>query len=367
MAMPTTVNGTNNSETLDASDGVTNGSEDIYGHAGNDTILGLGGDDHINGGEGADHIDGGAGEDTAYYHFSKTGVTVSLLNGAGIGGEAEGDTLVNVENLIGSEYDDILVGNDGRNEFYGGKGHDILKGGGGDDDLHGEFGNDTLKGGGGADNLWGGAGIDTAAYDTAEHGVFVSLGSGTSRPHDAYVLARDIDADRLYDIEDVIGSEHDDVVWGDHGANTLAGLGGNDELKGGGGADILRGGNGHDDIIGGAGRDVMFGDAGADTFVWKSADETGLTNATADIVRDFNRAQGDRIDLSMIDADVYGSGNQAFTFIGTGAFSGTPGEVRYYHSGGSTFIAMQTGTSTDVEGVIRLDGIHTPEANWFVL
>ena len=49
------------------------------------------------------------------------------------------------------------------------------------------------------------------------------------------------------------------------------------------------------------------------------------------------------------------------------AFSGTPGEVRYYHADGNTFIEMQTGTSADVEGVIRLNGIHAPEASWFVL
>ena len=62
-----------------------------------------------------------------------------------------------------------------------------------------------------------------------------------------------------------------------------------------------------------------------------STGETGLTAATADVVADFNRAEGDRIDLSAIDADVYAAGNQAFTFIGTAAFSGTPGEIRYYH------------------------------------
>ena len=85
------------------------------------------------------------------------------------------------------------------------------------------------------------------------------------------------------------------------------------------------------------------------------------------MVWDFNRIQGDLIDLNAIDADVYTPGNQDFTFIGTAAFSGTPGEVRYYHSGGSTYIEMQTGTSVDVEGVIRLDGIYAPTASWFDL
>ena len=71
--------------------------------------------------------------------------------------------------------------------------------------------------------------------------------------------------------------------------------------------------------------------------------------------------------MSAIDADVYAAGNQAFTFVGTGAFSGRPGEIRFYHSGGNTYIEMQIGTSVDIEGVIRLDGVHTPQADWFLL
>jgi serralysin len=102
-------------------------------------------------------------------------------------------------------------------------------------------------------------------------------------------------------------------------------------------------------------------------FVWGSTSHTGATATTADVVADFNRGQGDRVDLSGIDANIVASGNQAFTFIGTAAFSGAPGQLRYVHSGGNTFIEMQTGTSADVEGVIRLNGIHTPDASWFVL
>src|SRR5215211_4781612 len=75
----------------------------------------------------------------------------------------------------------------------------------------------------------------------------------------------------------------------------------------------------------------------------------------------------DAIDLSQIDSNVYASGNQAFNFIGTAAFSGKPGEVRYYHSGSNTYIEMQTGASVDIEGAIRLDGIHTPNVTWFSL
>jgi serralysin len=87
-----------------------------------------------------------------------------------------------------------------------------------------------------------------------------------------------------------------------------------------------------------------------------------------DLITDFNFAgQLDRIDLSGVDANAYAAGDQAFTFIGTSAFSGNPGEINYYHSGGETIIQMQTGTGVDIEGGIRLSGIHTPDASWFVL
>jgi serralysin len=85
------------------------------------------------------------------------------------------------------------------------------------------------------------------------------------------------------------------------------------------------------------------------------------------VLWDFNVAEGDRMDLSGVDADIYAAGNQAFRFIGNAAFSGTPGEINYVHQNGETLIQMQTGTSADAEGVIRIPGIVTPEASWFVL
>ena len=77
--------------------------------------------------------------------------------------------------------------------------------------------------------------------------------------------------------------------------------------------------------------------------------------------------EGDRLDLVGIDADVYAANNQEFRFIGAAAFSGTPGEINYVHHNGETIIQMQTGTSIDVDGMIRIAGIVTPDASWFVL
>jgi Ca2+-binding RTX toxin-like protein len=370
--------GTDAAETIDAADGVTNGADTIFGFGGDDTIFGLGGNDLIAGGSGADAIDGGSGTDTANYGDSWEGVAVSLATGQGFGGTAEGDTLTSIENLTGSAREDTLIGNSGNNVLSGMQGNDVLKGGGGADTLWGDTENDTLKGGGGADTLNGGGGYDTASYADSGAGVGVSLFTDTAAGGDA-------EGDELNSIEFLTGSAYNDSLWGHDGSNVLRGNAGNDNLKGFGGADSIYGGdhndtlwgmdgndtligeNGVDTLYGGAGLDNLYGGSSADVFRWDDTAETGLTAETADRVYDFNRIEGDEFSLSQIDADVYAAGDQAFTFIGTDTFSGAPGEIRYYHSGGYTYVEMQTGTAVDVEAVIRLSGIQTPEANWFLL
>src|SRR5215211_6289732 len=106
-------------ETIDASDGVTNYSDVIVGNAGNDKIYGLGGHDMLKGGGGADLLHGGDGIDTATYENSSAGVQVSLQSGTGHGGDAEGDTLISIENLYGSSYNDTLIGDTGDNKLEG--------------------------------------------------------------------------------------------------------------------------------------------------------------------------------------------------------------------------------------------------------
>ena len=237
----------------------TNAGETIYGYGGNDHIFGFGGNDLIIGGSGADDIDGGTGNDTSSYQDSNAGVTVSLLTGTGSGGYAQGDTLSNIENLYGSAFQDLLVGDDNNNILSGLGGNDTLKGGGGADTLYGDSGDDTLKGGGGADQLNGGSGIDTATYSDSSAGVFVWLGGDVANGGDAT-------GDELNQIENVTGSAHADDLWGSDGINVLRGNDGNDSLKGFGGNDTLYGGDGHDTLDGGAGDDTMIGGLGNDTY-----------------------------------------------------------------------------------------------------
>src|SRR5262245_49723600 len=131
------VYGTGTSETIDASDGVTNLADTIYGYGGNDTILGLGGKDLIIGGARGEAVHGGDGIDAAFYTDSSEAVSVNLSTGKGTGGTAQGDTLTSIENLFGSAYDDVLTGNSGDNALSGMGGADILKGSGGADSLSG--------------------------------------------------------------------------------------------------------------------------------------------------------------------------------------------------------------------------------------
>ena len=263
--------GTNFSETINALDGVTNGADTILGFGGNDTIFGLGG---------ADFINGGGGIDTAAYSNSALRVIVNLASGTGAGGSAEGDTLVGIENVSGSLFNDILTGNDGTNMLTGLQGNDVLKGGGGSDSLNGDIGDDTLKGGGGADILNGGMGIDTAGYQESPAGVLVSLATDIAGLGDA-------EGDELNGIENVIGSAFADTLVASDFANVLNGMAGNDVLKGFNGADTLVGGDGHDSIDGGLGADTMTGGLGDDSYIVDDAGDavTELGGEGIDVVR----------------------------------------------------------------------------------
>ncbi len=167
-----------------------------------------------------------------------------------------------LENLIGSAFNDNLEGNDLRNEITGGAG---------DDFLDGQPGNDTLLGGEGNDTFLGGTGADRVSFAGSPAGVNVdlSLGFAIGEGDDGF-------ADL---IEIIVGSQFNDTVTGGPfagggtvnfllvgkaGNDTLTGFAGNDTLKGGGGQDVLRGVGGDDSLKGAAGNDRIFGGGGVD-------------------------------------------------------------------------------------------------------
>ena len=205
----------------------------INGRDGDDRIWGSDGDDILEGGAGADRLEGDAGMDWVSYRESGAAVTVNLADSTVSGGHAEGDVLTEIENVIGSDYDDVLVGNGGANR---------------------------LEGGPGADMLDGGPGSDTASYQNSAAAVLVRL-------HDARaVRLGDAEGDTLVNIEHLVGSAHNDILAGDGEDNVLRGGGGHDDLYGGpaGGDDEMFGDNGDDRIFGGRGNDTLTGGEGND-------------------------------------------------------------------------------------------------------
>ncbi|MEL6979415.1 MAG: calcium-binding protein [Pseudomonadota bacterium] len=142
------------------------GDDAIYVGSGDDVARGGDGDDRLYGDLGADVMDGGADHDTVNYYSSTAAVSVDLQSRTASGGYAEGDTLISIEEVRGSNlYGDVLVGDAGANTLLGFGGADTLEGGGGRDALNGGDGEDRLVGGADDDLLFGGGDADIFAFD----------------------------------------------------------------------------------------------------------------------------------------------------------------------------------------------------------
>jgi Ca2+-binding RTX toxin-like protein len=140
--------------------------ERVIGSRFGDSLTGSSRADIFVGGLGDDSIDGGGGADTIEFINLGAGVVVDLTAGTTSGG-AGNDTLLDIENIAGSIFDDSLRGSNKVNVLHGGNGNDIVAGLGGGDRLFGDDGNDSLRGGAGNDVMDGGAGRDAFRFDTA--------------------------------------------------------------------------------------------------------------------------------------------------------------------------------------------------------
>lgn len=252
------------------------GANTLRGLAGDDTLNGLDGNDVLDGGLGADTLIGGAGTDRATYVNASAAVIVNLSNPGLNAGEAAGDTYSSIENLWGSSFNDTLTGDAGANSFVGDAGADILLGLGGNDSLYGGDGNDTLDGGLGGDYLSGGGGSDRATYINATSGLTVSLTTPAQNTGEAA-------GDTYNSVENLTGSNFDDILVGSAVANRISGSSGNDQVSGMAGDDVLFGNAGNDRLDGGLGADTLEGNAGQDTFVFT----TTLGSGNVDTITDF--------------------------------------------------------------------------------
>jgi Ca2+-binding RTX toxin-like protein len=328
---------------------------DVRGTHNSDIATGDDGDNRFQMGSGSDHVDGRGGiDDMDYSRDNDDGTAThgvfanlsdataasalgSALAGTAIDLHSSVDTLVNMEEITGSEFGDVLIGkNAGYSGLSGLAGADTLIGNSADtwvyydeearfggtagitvnlsdttqglqaahtatdgfgstdtltgiENVRGTAGADTIVGdahdnffqmGAGADTIDGGDGEDTIDYSRdnshggATHGVLVNLSGqvlstalGSTGPHSAVDMSGAIDT--LANVENVIGTDFADAIWGNSGSNTLIG---------GGGDDLIRGGAGDDILIGGAGNDTLEGDSGHDTVDYSHDVEAGATH-----------------------------------------------------------------------------------------
>jgi len=154
-------------------------------------------------------------------------------------------------------------------------------------------GADTVDGGNGNDIIFGDLitlnGVVSEGYQALQTYVAQKTGVDASAVTTSNVHQYIAEHYTEFDISGP--NDGNDILSGGNGNDILFGQGGNDILDGGKGNDILLGGSGNDTLIGGPGNDILIGGSGADTFVWKAGDYGN------DVIKDFNRSEGDRIDL----------------------------------------------------------------------
>ena len=280
--------GFGNAETLTVTDGAgrleietSDLADNIIGSARGELFILRGGNDTLDGGAGFDVLRFDRGNSN-----STSAVTVDLAAGTATGAwrnVAFTKTLSNIEQVRGTNFDDILRGSAVAERLEGRDGNDLLDGRGGNDTLRGENGNDTLFGGDGDDNLQGGSGNDTLNGDAGDD--YLEAGSGTDSINggagrntlsyaDDFGASQGIRAtftglgtgtvldwsgatDTFTGIERIRGTALNDTLTGSAGRQSLSGEDGNDNLFGGADDDDLSGGYGNDNLTGGDGDDYL--------------------------------------------------------------------------------------------------------------
>ena len=335
----------------------------LSGQAGDDVLRGLGGDDVMNGGDGDDLLRGGLGIDT--FNGGDGFDRISLFeNGATAGAWVDlqtqqvlNDGFGNVESLssiegigLGTLLADTFLGSSGVNFIFAGTG-DTVDARGGDDDI--------LLAGATA-SLDGGDGVDSLEFSTfrftdpdlngvpdqedALGGVFVSLIAGRIFD-DGFG-----DGGLIANVENVTGTDFDDVLFGDAGNNVLVGLGGFDQIRANGGNDTLDGGDGDDLLRTGNGVDTYLGGDGFDRVSFYNLD------ATQGVVADLS--------TQTIANDGFGNAETMSSIEGLGShtrfadsFTGSDERNQFLIGGGDTLYALGGDDDIQVDDApVRLDG-----------
>jgi len=319
--------------TGDAAGDFYNRIGNLTGSAFNDRLIGDALANVLTGGAGRDRLDGGEGIDTASYSSAFEGVYIDLNEGRGRRGDAAGDVFTSIENVTGSDFQDVLIGTASDEMLIGGGGNDRIVGGGGKDRIEAGAGNDvvTLSGlsfGGGL-SADGGVGTDTLVI--AANSAIIAGAEAISGFESVSVGGNSTL------ILDQIGENLGIIRLGGSAGDTGTVIGTRTD-------DRIISGAGSDTLVGGLGADIVVGGAGQDTFAFLSLDEI----SDGDRINDFSHAQGDRINLSGILISYDWDGPRMFAFIGTEAFSGAGDEVRVMERANG---AMTVQLDTDADGV----------------
>ncbi|MDP2579339.1 CARDB domain-containing protein [Shimia thalassica] len=243
--------------------------ETFGGYAGNDVINGRGGIDQAD--YYWDHTWGGPGQ----------GIVANLENAHGVVQDTHGhtDTLTSIEQIRGTDHDDLMTGS-GSIDYH-------FNGTGGNDRLRGGNGADTLLGGAGADTLVGGDGNDTLLGGDSEDDLRDVIYAGNGNDS----------LDGGYGNDELRGDADNDTIAGGFGADTVIGGTGDDTLTGSAFADQVFGGDGDDFINGGFGHDLVNGGADADRFF-----HIGIADHGSDWIQDYDAAEGDILQIGIASA-----------------------------------------------------------------
>ncbi|MBK6998771.1 MAG: hypothetical protein IPH35_01930 [Rhodoferax sp.] len=328
------------------------GNDTNFGGTKNDVLIGRAGNDYFDGHGGEDVLDGGPGNDT--------------LDGAG------GD-----DTIFGGDGNDRISGGWSEDKLYGWGGDDFITGDSynirspdetwGHDSIFGGDGNDTLEGGLLNDTIYGGNGNDYIVGDYINHG-----GPTVVWYHQDGYWGRDF-------------------LYGNDGNDTLIGSAESDQIDGGAGNDTIYGdysnksdtgeplsispnpGNGNDPLWGIREGDTLTGGTGADRFTYIHIKESPPGTNKHDVITDFSSVQGDKIDLSAMDANLSTSTTiDKFTFIGSRNFgsSSSAHELRFVSttSGSVTNTLLQGDVNRDnvADFEIALTGVTSLTINDFV-
>lgn len=258
-------------------------------------------------------------------------VTISDVMGGLVTGGAMADS------ITGGAMNDTLTGGLGQDRLIGNDGADILDGGIDADKLAGGQGNDLYIVDNTADTITEAkrGGVDEVRASAARF----SLSDGVERLIGISSGAQNLSGNSGNNL--IASGAAADTLMGGSGNDTLQSGEGNDNLFGNSGNDILEGGGGADTLTGGIDEDRMAGGAGADRFVFLGVNDSGATPATRDRVLDFNFAEGDRIDLSAMDA-VAGGRDDAFVIVNR--LTGVAGQLQLQNQrDGTVVLADVTG------------------------